>query len=181
MPLSKTALIFGTLLFVTASFAQNAPPPPEVTVARPVSKDIVEDDEFVGRFDAAEQVEVRARVSGYLEQVNFRDGALVEKGALLYSIDRRLFEAALRQAEAQVSIAEAGRDFAQEQMDRAMGLSASGNISQSTVDERRQGLLSANGALEQARQQLETAQINLGFSTAHASRRANSCGPTTRC
>lgn len=161
-------LIFALMLTALPVAAQDTQAPPDVTVARPITKTIVEDDEYVGRFDAMEEVGVRARVSGYLEEVNFKDGSLVKKGDLLYTIDRRLFEAALRQAEAQVSIAAASQAFAQEQMTRAEGLIAGGNIPQSTLDERRQTLLSANGALEQARQQLETAQINLDFSEVRA-------------
>jgi membrane fusion protein, multidrug efflux system len=139
--------------------------PPEVTVASPVLKKIVEDDEFVGRFEAAAAVDVRSQVSGYLESVQFTDGTLIEKGAPLFVIDQRLFASALRQAEAQVGVAQASFDFAQEQLDRATSLIANGNIAQSTLDERRQTFLSASGTLEQARQALESAQINLDFST----------------
>jgi membrane fusion protein, multidrug efflux system len=160
------AAILALLIPVVAT--AQTPPPPEVTVAKPIVKDIVEDDEFVGRFEAAEEVEVRARVSGYLEESNFRDGALVAEGDLLFTIDPRLFDAALRQAEAQVAIAQANYDFSNEQLERATSLSASGNIPQSLVDERRQAFLAATGALEQARQALETAQINLDFSKVSA-------------
>lgn len=160
------AAILALLIPVVAT--AQTPPPPEVTVAKPIVKDIVEDDEFVGRFEAAEEVQVRARVSGYLEESNFRDGALVAEGDLLFTIDPRLFDAALRQAEAQVAIAQANYDFSNEQLERATSLSASGNIPQSLVDERRQAFLAATGALEQARQALETAQINLDFSKVSA-------------
>lgn len=139
--------------------------PPEVTVARPVVKPIVEDDEFVGRFEAARAVDVRSRVSGYLYKTQFREGSLVKAGDVLFVIDQRLFEVALRQAQAQVGIAQSSYDFAKEQLDRATALIANGNIAQSALDERRQGFLSASGALEQARQDLESAQINLDFST----------------
>ncbi len=162
--------IFAMILASLTSFAATAQtaPPPEVTVARPIVKDIVEDDEFVGRFEAAEVVEVRARVSGYLQESNFRDGAMVAAGDLLFTIDQRLFEVALRQAESEVEIAQASYDFANEQMERATSLSTSGNIAQSVVDERRQAFLAASGALEQARQAVETAQINLDFSAVSA-------------
>jgi membrane fusion protein, multidrug efflux system len=163
------SFVFATVLSSMTSFAVTAQtPPPEVTVAKPIVKDIVEDDEFVGRFEAAEEVEVRARVSGYLQEANFRDGALVAKGELLFTIDPRLFDAALRQAEAEVAIAQASFDFAKEQLDRATSLSTSGNIPQSLLDERRQSFLAATGALEQARQDVETAKINLDFSKVSA-------------
>jgi membrane fusion protein, multidrug efflux system len=150
-----------------AATAQTATPP-EVTVAKPIVKDIVEDDEFVGRFEAAEEVDVRARVSGYLQDSNFRDGALVAAGDLLFTIDQRLFEVALRQAESEVAIAQASFDFANEQLERATSLSSSGNIAQSVMDERRQVFLAASGALEQAQQAVESAQINLDFSKVSA-------------
>jgi membrane fusion protein, multidrug efflux system len=163
-------VIFAMIFASLSAFAVNAQtaPPPEVTVARPIVKDIVEDDEFVGRFEAAEQVDVRARVSGYLQESNFRDGTLVAAGDLLFTIDQRLFEVALRQAESEVEIAQSGFDFASEQLERATSLSASGNIAQSLVDERRQAFLAASGVMEQARQAVETAQINLDFSQVRA-------------
>lgn len=150
------------LCAIAPAVAQNAPP--EVTVASPVVKPIVEDDEFVGRFDAAASVEVRSRVSGYLQEVHFKDGSLVKQGDLLFTIDQREFRVALRQAQAEVSNAQASYDFAQEQLARAQSLVANGNIAQSVVDERRTSFLNASGALEQAKESLEQAQINLDFS-----------------
>jgi multidrug efflux system membrane fusion protein len=79
-----------------------------VTVAKPIARNVVDHDEYVGRFVAIDSVEVRARVSGYLEKVHFRDGQTVKQGDLLFTIDPRPFEAAVRQAEATV-----GRDRAQ--------------------------------------------------------------------
>ncbi|MGQ0564389.1 MAG: efflux RND transporter periplasmic adaptor subunit [Gemmobacter sp.] len=160
------AAMIVTCLMALSAMAQNAPP--EVTVTRPLTKEIIEDDEFVGRFEAAEAVDVRARVSGYLEASEFRDGSLVAAGDLLFTIDRRLFDVALRQAQAEVGVAQASYDFANEQLQRATGLSVSGNIPQSTLDERRQNFLTASGALEQAREAVETAQINLDFSQVRA-------------
>ncbi|WP_298838066.1 efflux RND transporter periplasmic adaptor subunit [uncultured Roseobacter sp.] len=152
-----------TLLFLwTQALAQNGPPP--VTVAKPVVKTIVEDDEFVGRFDAEGQVTVRARVSGYLEEVHFSDGGLVEKGQILFTIDQRQFRTALRQAQAQIDVAQATFDFADDQLRRAEALVTNGNISQSAVDSRREAYLSAQGALEQARAALELAQLDVEYS-----------------
>ncbi len=166
MHLRSAALptLFFAVAAALASPLAAQQPPPEVTVASPILKKIVEDDEFVGRFEAAAAVDVRSRVSGYLETVQFTDGTLIEAGAPLFVIDQRLFASALRQAEAQVAVAQASFDFAKEQLDRATSLIANGNIAQSTLDERRQAFLSASGSLEQARQTLESAQINLDFS-----------------
>lgn len=163
MRLLRTAL--GAVCFsfcISSAIAQNGPPP--VTVAKPVVKTIVEDDEFVGRFEAEGEVTVRARVSGYLEQVHFTDGSLVEEGQLLYTIDQRQFRTALRQAQAQIDVAEATYDFASEQLERASTLIANGNIAQSVLDQRRESFLAAQGALEQARAALELAQLDVEYS-----------------
>src|SRR5260370_35882099 len=70
---------------------QSSPPPtPRVTISKPVSKMVADQDEYVGRFVAVESVEVRARVPGYLEAIHFQDGQMVKEGDLLFTIDRRL-------------------------------------------------------------------------------------------
>lgn len=148
------------------TIAQQGPPP--VTVAIPLVKRIVEDDEFVGRFDAVAQVNVRARVSGYLDAVHFTDGSLVEEGQLLFTIDPRQFDTAMRQAQAQIGVAQATFDFAEEQLERAENLIANGNIPQSTVDQRREEYLAAQGALEQARAAVELAELDLEYSQIRA-------------
>lgn len=146
--------------------AQNAPP--TVTVATPVVKEVVEDDEFVGRFEATDEVQVRARVGGYLEQVHFVDGTLVERGDLLFTIDPRQIETRLQQAESQVEVSESTTEFTRAQLQRAETLVQGGNIPQSVVDERRDAFLAARGALEQARAALTAAQIDLEYSEIRA-------------
>ena len=96
-----------------------APPPPQVTVAKPVASMIADQDEYVGRFVAVESVEVRARVSGYLEAIHFQDGQIVKKGDLLFTIDRRPFETALAQAQASLAQASANLAFAEADLERA--------------------------------------------------------------
>ena len=84
--------------------AQTAPaPPPKVTVAKPTKRLVADHDEYVGRFVAVDAIEVRARVSGYLDAIHFKDGQLVKKGDLLFTIDRRPFEASLAQAQANLA------------------------------------------------------------------------------
>ncbi len=139
-----------------------------MTVAKPVVKSIVEDDEFVGRFGAAADVDIRARVSGFLDQVHFKDGSLVEEGDLLFTIDQRQFRTALRQARAQISIAEATSAFTTDQLERAETLIRNGNIAESVVDQRREAFLAAQGALEQARAALELAELDLEYSEIRA-------------
>ncbi len=80
---------------------QAAAPPPAVTVANPIQRTIVDQDEYVGRFVAVDSVEVRARVSGYLEKIHFTDGQTVKEGDLLFTIDKRPFQTALDQAKRQ--------------------------------------------------------------------------------
>lgn len=166
MNISIRAFFFSAFWIVAPAVAQQAPPP--VSVAQPIVKTIVEDDEFVGRFQASAEVQVRARVSGYLETVHFADGQLVKKGDLLFTIDQRQFLTAVRQAEAQVDVAMASFEFAQEQLDRAERLVQNGNIAQSVVDERRERFLAASGTLEQARAAEELAKIDLEWTEIHA-------------
>ncbi|MEM8655779.1 MAG: efflux RND transporter periplasmic adaptor subunit [Pseudomonadota bacterium] len=163
--LASLSFLIIAALAVAVSAQQG---PPTVTVANPVVKTIVEDDEFVGRFEAEAEVAVRARVSGYLETVHFEDGALVEQGQLLFTIDQRQFRTALRQAQAQIDVANATFDFASEQLERAEALIGNGTIPQSVLDERREAYLSAQGALEQARAAVELAELDLEFSEIRA-------------
>ena len=165
------ALISTFLMLVLASAfafsgnsatAQNQAPP--VTVAKPVVKTIVEDDEFVGRFEAKSEVIVRSRVTGYLEEVHFDEGTLVSEDQVLFTIDQRQFRTILRQAEARIDVAEATYEFAEDQLERAESLITNGNISQSVLDSRREAFLAAQGALEEARASLELAELDLEYS-----------------
>ena len=160
------AMALTILLTLQSVDAQQAPPP--VTVAKPVVKTIVEDDEFVGRFDSVERVEVRSRLTGYLDSAHFKDGSLVTAGDLLFSIDKREFQTALNQAESQIDIAQAAFDFSEGQLTRAESLIKNGNVSQSVVDERRGNHLEARGILEQAKSALERAQIDFDYAKIRA-------------
>src|SRR5438270_10719567 len=91
---------------------QAAPPPPAVTVAKPAKQSVTDYDEYVGRFIAVDSVEIRARVSGYLDKVHFKDGQIVKQGELLFTIDRRPLEATLAQARATLAQARANLAFA---------------------------------------------------------------------
>lgn len=159
-------LTLAALIIALPASAQQGPPP--VTIAKPVVKTIVEDDEFTGRFEALEDVTIRSRVTGYLESVMFTDGQIVNAGDPLFTIDPRQFRLALEQAEAQVRVAEASHAFAKEQLDRAEALIATGNIAQATVDQRREAFLGAAGALEQARSAVQSARIDLEYSEIRA-------------
>ena len=112
--------------------------PPAVSVANPVVREITEWDEYTGRFQAVQSVEVRARVSGYLESIHFQDGQMVEKGDLLFVIDQRPFEASLDRADAAVVRAQARLAFTQTEVARAEALLERNNISKEQYDLRLQ-------------------------------------------
>lgn len=151
------------------SFAQGGPQgPPPVTVAKPVLRNIVEMDEYTGRFDAAAFVEVRARVSGYLDTVHFQDGANVNAGDLLFTIDRRTYQAAYNQAQASLNTRQTEFDLAKVEFERYQRLTQSGAAAAATLDQRRQAFLSAQAGIAGARAAAETARLNLSFTEVRA-------------
>jgi membrane fusion protein, multidrug efflux system len=137
---------------------------PPVTVAQPVKRTITDWDEFTGRFEAVEEVQVRARVGGFVTSVEFRDGAMVKAGDLLYVIDSRPFEAVADQADGQLSDARAKAELAKRELDRGLTLNQSQAVSDSIVDQRRQALQAARAAEMQAAGLLKAAQLNIEFS-----------------
>ncbi len=139
------------------------PPPPSVTVSAPLVKRITEWDEYTGQFRAVEDVEVRARVSGYLEQVNFQDGEMVQAGDLLYVIDPRPFEIALESATAQLASAQAAVDLAQAQLKRAEALQKNDFVSRSAYDERLQESRAAIANVGVAKAAVEAAKLDLEY------------------
>src|SRR4029077_1812535 len=102
--------------------AAPAPAPAEVDIAKPVVRDVTEWDEYTGRLSAIETVEIRARVSGYLQSVNFKEGQIVKKGDLLFVIDPRPYRAALSRAEGELVSARASLVLAGSDARRAGGL-----------------------------------------------------------
>ncbi|WFP63946.1 efflux RND transporter periplasmic adaptor subunit [Mesorhizobium sp. WSM4904] len=157
----SAAFLLGTA-FSSIAFAQDQQLP-VVTAAKPVVREIVEDDEFVGRFEAVDQVAIRSRVSGYLDKVSFQDGALVNKGDLLFTIDQRPYQAAYDAAKSQVDVAKSLLEFSKMQLDRANELARTGNISPATVDDRRREYLSAQAQMQGATAALTTASLNMEF------------------
>lgn len=147
---------------------QHAGGPPPVTVAKPVVKDIIEMDEFTGRFDAVGSVDIRARVGGYLESVSFKDGAMVKEGDLLFVIDRRPYKAALDQAEASLVSAQTRFDLAKVELERAERLAKSGAGTEQSLDQRRQGFLAGQADLAGAKAAVEQARLNYEFTEVRA-------------
>ncbi len=140
-----------------------APPPPAVTVAQPVKRLTTDWDEFTGRFDAVEQVEIRARVTGFVVKVAFTDGAMVKTGDLLYEIDPRQYQAAAETAQGQLDDAKAKVVLAQRELDRATTLIKTQAISENIVDQRSQQLSAAQAATLQAEGALKQAQLNVEY------------------
>jgi RND family efflux transporter MFP subunit len=151
------------------AFAQGGPaPPPPVTVAKPVVKDIVEQTDFIGRFEAVDQVDIRARVSGYLDKVHFQDGSLVRAGDILVTIDPRPYRNALEQAQAAVTSSQVRLEFAQSDLARAEQLRMTGNIPDQIFDQRRQAFLTGKADLDRAQAALRQAQLDVGFTEIRA-------------
>src|SRR3984957_1755307 len=147
---------------------QAAPPPPQVTIAKPTSKMIADQDEYVGRFVAVESVEVRARVPGYLEAIHFQDGQLVKAGDLLFTIDRRPFQIALAQAQAGLAQTKATLAFAESDLARAQGLAIGSVITQQTFDQRTQAKRSAEASVAAQEAAERQAALDLEFTELRA-------------
>jgi membrane fusion protein, multidrug efflux system len=176
--LAQTAIIHSfcdlrpliVLLAVSLSGCGDKPPQqaaagaPPVTVAQPTKRTVTDWDEFTGRFEAVEEVQVRARVGGFVTSVEFRDGAFVNTGDLLYVIDARPFEAVAEQADGQLSDARAKAELARRELDRALTLNQTQAVSDSIVDQRRQALQAAKAATSQAEGLLKRAQLDIEFS-----------------
>jgi membrane fusion protein, multidrug efflux system len=142
---------------------QAAAGPPPVTVAQPTKRTVTDWDEFTGRFEAVEEVQVRARVGGFVTNVEFRDGAFVKTGDLLYLIDSRPFEAVAEQADGQLSDARAKGELARRELERGLTLVQTSAVSEDVVDQRRQALQAARAAELQAAGALKAAQLNIEF------------------
>ena len=140
-----------------------APPPPPVSVAQPTKRTVTDWDEFTGRFEAMEEVQVRARVGGFVNSIEFKDGDFVGPGDLLYVIDSRPFEAVALQADGQLSDARSKAELARRELERALTLVTTSAVSESIVDQRRQTLQAARAAEMQAEGALKAAQLNVEF------------------
>jgi RND family efflux transporter MFP subunit len=145
--------------------AEQQAPPPAVSVSQPVRREVIEWDEYTGRFDATETVEVRARVSGYLDQVRFKDGQDVNQGEVLFVIDPRPFERALDQARAELFAANTKVENASHDVTRGEKLIEGKIISDKTFDDRMALLRDAQAAVKVAEAKVKSAELDLSFST----------------
>ncbi|MES2912445.1 MAG: efflux RND transporter periplasmic adaptor subunit [Pseudomonadota bacterium] len=162
-----TAAIFG----VTSSRAQPAAaeaPATPVSVATVVQSDVSAWDEFSGRLEAVERVDIRSRVAGTIQAVHFREGALVKKGDLLLTIDPAPYAADVQRAEAQVAAAQAKGAQAKGEQDRSQRLWSEQAISKREFDERVNGQREADANLRAAQAALQTAQLSMGYTQVRA-------------
>ena len=160
----------GLLLLIASALSacgekpqQQAAAAPPVTVAQPVKRTVTDWDEFTGRFEAVEEVQVRPRVGGYVTNVEFKDGDIVHAGDLLYLIDSRPFEAVAAQADGQLADARAKTELAKRELDRGLNLVQTSAVSEQVVDQRRQALQAAHAAETVAEGALKAAQLNVEF------------------
>ena len=149
------------LTFASEAFAQGAPPPMPVTVSPPVAEKVIQWDEYSGRFEARAVVEIRARVSGFVEKLYFKDGQLVKAGDPLFTIDKRPYEIAVESATADVARNKAQVDLAELQVQRGNALVASRNIPEAENDSRKSTLAVNQAQLKAAEAALHNAELNL--------------------
>lgn len=145
-----------------------APPPPEVTVSRPVKRSVTVRAEYTGTTQAYAAVEIRARVEGYLQEVHFQPSSRVTKGQLLFSIDPKPLQAKLDEAQATLATARADLMQARATLQRKEKAYASRAVSEVEVIQAQADKAKAEASIKSAEAALETARINLGYTTIHS-------------
>lgn len=170
MTRTTTLLLLAGLLAASACSApqQSPPPPPTVQVAAPIQRSITDWDDYVGRFEAVEDVDVVPRVSGNVTRIAFREGLAVGKGQVLYEIDPRPFRAALAQAEAEIARARANAAVARSELARAETLLPEAAISKELYEQKRAAARAADAALAAARATAEARRLDLSFTQVRA-------------
>jgi len=180
-PVSSFSLMFGArnvaavlaLATLVASCGEQkqqagAPPPPAVTVAKPVKRTVVDYDEYVGRFAAINSVEIRARVSGYLDKIHFKDGQLVKQGDLLFTIDKRPFQNTLDQARANLVQAQSNLAFTESDYTRGQQLVRDKTITDQTFEQRAQAFRNAKAGVSANEAAVRQAELDMEFTELRA-------------
>jgi RND family efflux transporter MFP subunit len=165
------ALALAILLVGCGDSAQQkaaAPPPPTVTVAKPTQRTVSDYDEYVGRFAAIDSVEVRARVSGYLDSVDFKDGQMVKQGDLLFTIDKRPFQTALDQSRANRQLAQSNLTFTESDLKRAQQLVTEKTITEQVFEQRSQAFRNAQASFAAASAAVRQAELDMQFTELRA-------------
>ncbi len=172
----RPALVAAPLILAAAGYgllhretpAMAAPPPPTVTVSTPLTRAVSEWDDYVGRFEASRSVEVRPRVSGAVTAIHFTDGAIVQKGQLLFTIDPRPFAAALAEARAGVATARSDLALAQANLDRANRLIVDEAVSKSDLDQLGARVRAASASLAAADARVRARALDMEFTQVRA-------------
>lgn len=162
------ALALATLVVGCGDSQPPGPPPPAVTFATPVKRTVFDFDEYVGRFVAVNSVEVRARVSGYLEGVHFKDGQRVKEGDLLFTIDKRPFENAAQQGRANLAQAKSNLAYTEADLARGQQLVRDKTITEQTFEQRSQAFRNAQASVSGAEAALRTSELDLEFTELRA-------------
>jgi RND family efflux transporter MFP subunit len=167
---------YAIAVFLTSTLAgcdnkpagNASPPPPSVTVSEPLQKTITEWDEYTGRFEALATVDVRARVSGFIDSIHFKDGQVVKQGDLLFVIDQRPYKLAVEQAKADLERAQAKLEIATSDVERATPLVKSQTLTEREFDTRKSTQRDAAGGVGSSEAALKQAQLNLGWTEVRA-------------
>jgi multidrug efflux system membrane fusion protein len=171
-PLKRTTMILTMLgLWTLEGCGQGPPPtpgPPEVAVAKVLSKRIKDWDEYTGRFQAIDTVEIRPRVSGYIDQVLFREGQFVKKDDVLVIIDPRPYQADYDRAKAGLELAKSQEELAKLEAARVQKLKDSGAVSHEELDERLSNLHQQEASVASAKAALDNAALQLSFTKVRA-------------
>jgi len=166
--LTLLILLIGSLFTGCGKHAQPAPPPPVVSVVQPVEREVVEWDEYIGRLESPATVEIRARVSGYLDKVHFKEGKPVKKGDLLVTIDPRPYQAEFDRADAEYERTQSQAELAKNDFERAKRLILTKAISDEDLDTKAKNYSTILAAVRSAKAAADLARLNLGFTEIRA-------------
>jgi RND family efflux transporter MFP subunit len=162
-PLAGVAGLLIALSACSGEGESQTPPPPQVTVATPLVREVLDWDDYVGRFEAVQEVDVTPRVSGYLTGIHFRDGQYVRQGQLLFTIDARPAQAQLDQARAQLARAQAQLVNARTELARSRTLAAQKAASIEELEQRQAALRAAQADVAAAQANVRARQLDMGF------------------
>jgi RND family efflux transporter MFP subunit len=169
---ARAAMVSMALATLVASCGerqpQGGPPPPAVTVAKPIKRTVFDFDEYVGRFAAINSVEVRARVSGYLEGLHFKDGQMVKQGDLLFTIDKRPFQNTLDQARANLVQAQSNLAYTESDYTRGQQLVRDKTITDQTFEQRAQAFRNAKASVSNNEAAVRQAELDMEFTELRA-------------
>lgn len=170
--LNAFAILTSALVFVIGIAQQPAraqgPPAASVTVAPPLARRITQWDEYAGRFEAMEQVDVRARVSGFIDKIHFKDGQVVKPGDLLFTLDKRPYQIAAEIAKGEIGRAKAQVELAETDVERVTPLARTGAATKRDLDQRTSSLSVAQAAFEIATAGNKSADLNLEWTEVRA-------------